>query len=247
MKGLIQPTLALLGLACALVGAGCTTTEVASVTVSSGLGPDSTARAACPDCLKGACSAHGAAGCAGGNCQQGFNGCCDLYDCCYPQRYWYTSRMAVNAAFAPQVQNGHVLDQTVWAHHFEPGTDRLTYGGLQHLAYLARRRPQPDCTVYLQTANDLPYDPACPDHYAGARQELDQRRAAAVQKFLVANTAGRPMEFNILIHDPSDPSVAAIPVGLAVTQMYARWRGGLTTGAGGAGAAGGGGAVPGVR
>ena len=33
---------------------------------------------------------------------------------CYPMRYNCMSRNEVNAAMAPQVQNGHVLDQTIW-------------------------------------------------------------------------------------------------------------------------------------
>ena len=64
-------------------------------------------------------------------------GCCstcgnyhDLVDPCYPQRYEFMARKEVNEAFIPQVQNGHVLDQTVWNYYFEPGTERLTTGGL---------------------------------------------------------------------------------------------------------------------
>ena len=82
------------------------------------------------------------------------NGCYyrDIVDPCYPQRYEYAARMEVNQAFAPQVRNGHVLDQTLWNYEFEPGTARLTPGGMEHLAYLARRRPTPDTTPYLQLA-----------------------------------------------------------------------------------------------
>ena len=72
----------------------------------------------------------------------------DLVDPCYPERYNYQARQEVVASYTPQVQNGHVLDQTVWNYDFEAGTDRLTGGGLEHLAYLARRRPQPDPVVY---------------------------------------------------------------------------------------------------
>ena len=81
--------------------------------------------------------------------------CCsnkDLYDRCYPQRYNNLATREVNAAFTPQVQNGHVLDQTVWNHYFEVGTDRLTPGGQDALATIARRRPCPDTTIYLATA-----------------------------------------------------------------------------------------------
>jgi hypothetical protein len=174
----------------------------------------------------------------GGDGSCGSASCKDLYDHCYPQRYWDASRKNVDSAFTPQVQNGHVLDQTVWNHHFEPGTDHLTPGGLEHLAYLSRRRPCPDTTVFLQTAYDLTYDPACPENMAGARQELDTRRIQAIQKYLVANTAG--LEFHVLIHDPADPSLPAIPVNTALLQSWVNFRGILRTA--GAGATGGAGA-----
>src|SRR5438309_2350326 len=90
------------------------------------------------------------------------SGGCETYrsivDPCYPQRYEYAARQEVLAAIAPQINNGHVLDQTVWNYHFEAGTDKLTPGGLEHLAYLARRRPTPDPVVYVQTAQDIAYD-----------------------------------------------------------------------------------------
>src|SRR5438270_10342140 len=112
-------------------------------------------------------------------------GGCDTYrnlvDPCYPERYEFASRQEVVGAMAPQVYNGHVLDQTVWNYQFEPGTDKLTRGGMEHLAYLIRRRPAPDGIVYLQTAEDLPYDPAAPEKFAQVRADLDSRRIQAVQ------------------------------------------------------------------
>jgi hypothetical protein len=163
----------------------------------------------------------------------------NLVDPCYPVRYELMARQEVDAAFAPQVQNGHVLDQTVWNYFFEPSSDRLTPLGLDRLACLARRRPQPDCNLYLQTAQDLLYDQAAPEKMAEARQELDERRKAAVQRFLVQQTAGHPVAFHITIHDPTETDLAAVPVGSSVIQMYGRFRGGLIQGgnvAGGAGA-----------
>src|SRR5438874_2318404 len=117
----------------------------------------------------------------------------DLVDPCYPERYKYASRKELHEAFAPQVQNGHVLDQTVWNYMFEPGTDKLTAGGLDHLAYLARRRPEPDCTIYLQTAQDLAYDAAAPEKLVDTRRDLDAlpRRGRAVLR-AADRVAGRP-------------------------------------------------------
>jgi hypothetical protein len=163
---------------------------------------------------------------------------CELFDRCWPQRYSNLAQRGVNRAFAPQVLNGHVLDQTVWNHHFEAGTDRLTPGGIATLQYLSRRRPEPDRTVYLATANDLTYDPACPERYCGAKQELDALRAQAIQKFMAGNNCGRCADFQILVHDPADVTLHTRGVDNSVQQMYLRYRGGLANQAGGSGGAG---------
>jgi hypothetical protein len=187
----------------------------------------------------------GTGACASGSCGPN-NNCGDLYDRCWPERYNTLAQRSVNQAFAPQVMNGHVLDQTIWNQHFEPGTDKLNGAGLAHLQYLARRRPCPDTTIYLATALDLKYDPACPERYCGARQELDTARVAAIQKYLTALNGGRPVDYTIKIHDPADPAIGAQGPARSVTQMYTRFRGGLggvggQTGGGGAGAGTGGG------
>jgi hypothetical protein len=170
----------------------------------------------------------------------------DVVDPCYPARYYATSRNELIGAIAPQVNNGHILDQTVWNYDFDPGTDRLTAAGLLKLSYLARRRPAPDCTIYVQTAEDLSYDPATPNRLVESRTELDNKRREAVYKYLNAETAGRNLTFNVLVHDPADPGFAARPLGTAVTAMYGRFQGsGGGGGAGtGAGATTGGGSTP---
>src|SRR5205814_2111672 len=115
-----------------------------------------------------------------------FAGCCsdkrlcDLYDNCWPTRYNYQAAEAVNGNFAAQVSNGHVLDQTVWTYHFKAGTAELTRGGQEYLAYLARRRPAPDTHLYLQTAQDVFFDPANPDKLAVDRGKLNADRQQAV-------------------------------------------------------------------
>ena len=147
-------------------------------------------------------------------------------DPCYPMRYGFMARQAVNAAMAPQVLNGHVLDQTVWNYYFEPGTDKLTTGGLERLAYLARRRPCPDPVLYLQTAQDLVYDQLAPELLAQNRQILDGRRLAAVQAYLTAQTAGRPVPFQIVLHDPAEPALASSAANNIMSQNYFRFMGG---------------------
>jgi hypothetical protein len=174
---------------------------------------------------------------AGPGCY-GYN---DLVDPCYPERYEHASRQETIGHIAPQVQNGHVLEQTVWNYHFEPESDKLTAGGVQHLAYLARRRPCPDPVIYLQTAQDLPYDSAKPDELAQKRVDLDQKRVQAIQEYLRVQTAGRPVAFQVVTHDPPVPGISAVPANIAVQQMYGSAQGRLTGGAsasvlGGAGA-----------
>jgi hypothetical protein len=171
-----------------------------------------------------ACAVAASAGCYGYR---------DLVDPCYPVRYNYMARQEVNAAFAPQVQNGQVLDQTVWNYFFELGSDQLNPLGMDRLAYIARRRPAPDCNVFLQTAQDIVYDPAAPEKMAEARHDLDGKRVASVQRFLVSYTAGRPVDFKVVVIDPSDPGLSGVPVNTTVLQMYGRFRGGLLNQGGG--------------
>src|SRR5947209_8291178 len=136
MKGLIRKAALYVGCAVGAAGMGCATTS-------------------CTTCGGGAGGLHG-----GGGALPASASCCsnkNLYDRCYPERYNNLAQREVNLAFTPQVQNGHVLDQTVWNWHFEKGTDRLTPGGMAVLQYLSRRRPQPDPTIYLATALDLAY------------------------------------------------------------------------------------------
>src|SRR5207247_5760679 len=76
--------------------------------------------------------------------------------------------------------------------------------------FLARRRPAPDCTVILQSAQDVALDGKNP---VQARADLDARRAAAVQRFLNEYTVGRvpPVAFHVEVMDLADPSVHSLP------------------------------------
>jgi hypothetical protein len=216
MNGLVRKAAIMIGCALGAVVVGCET-------LPKNCGPN------CPD---------GPAGPGLKPTAQELTGCSNhLYDRCWPERYNNLAIREVNRSETPQVLNGHVLDQTVWNHHFEKGTDRLNPGGQALLQYLSRRRPCPDTTIYLATATDLAYDPACPDRFCGARQELDSLRAAAIQKYLVGLNCGRPTDFHVCVHDPADVSIATVPAGSSVIQMYARFRGGLGAGGGVAGGA----------
>src|SRR5262245_6174664 len=130
-----------------------------------------------------------------------------LIDRCYPERYNVTARRESVDAFAPQVQNGHILDQTIWNYHFEKGTDKLNGMGISKLQYLTRRRPQPDPNVFLATSTDVTYDPDHPEAMPELRREMDTKRIASIQRYLQSQMAGRAMAFEVMIHDPYEVNV----------------------------------------
>ncbi|MBV9125011.1 MAG: hypothetical protein JO112_16780, partial [Planctomycetes bacterium] len=167
---------------------------------------------------------------------------------CWPERYNAMAHQELDEAFCPQVNNGHVLDQTVWNTDFEPGTDRLSVGGREHLNYLSRRRPAPDPTIYLQTAQDVPggYDPEHLERYVEYRNHLDGQRIQAVQKYLMAYNAGRNVNFNVVVHDPPEVGLSGVPANISIQKMNLGAQGILPAAPSlGGGAGGGGGAAGG--
>ena len=195
----------------------------------------------------GLCVLGGLASLAGCTCYR------DTVDPCYPARYEAESRALTINGMAPQVNNGHVLEQTVWNYHFETGSDKLTAGGVQALAYLARRRPTPDPVVYVQTAQDMGLDAGNVDKFAEDRGRLDAKRVEAVRKALAAMTAGRGVSFEVLVHDPHEVGMTAAPMLRQIISRDNGMQGVLTapsgssggnpasTGGGGGGSGGGGG------
>lgn len=145
-----------------------------------------------------------------------------VVDPCYPERYNAIARQEVCQAFTPQVHNGNVLDQTIWNWHFKPGTDELSNAGREHLLYLIRRRPCPDPTIYLaasQDPADLVYDPADPEKFVKDRCDLDAKRQQAIQKYVAAQTAGRHLDFQVVVHDPFETQLNS----RAVATSFVRW------------------------
>jgi hypothetical protein len=130
-------------------------------------------------------------------------------DPCWPERYNYVARAEVLSPFAIHTVNGEIIDSTLFTYNFEPGTDRLNPAGLERLDYLARKRPAPPARLYLQTARDLAYDPAAPDKMVAARDDLNARRAASIQKYMAASTAGRGLSFEVVVIDPADMAFKA--------------------------------------
>lgn len=170
----------------------------------------------------------------------------DTVDPCYPERYNAEARRVTHQVFDAQAHNGHVLDQTVWNHHFErddkgAATDKLSVGGQQKLNYLIRRRPAPDAKVYLQTANDIGGDV---EKLAAVRQELDARRAQAIQRYLAAQSVGRTHQvgWDVAVHDAPEVGMDSLSAGgvtgpVNITGYFPRYQGSFT-GAGTAGQAG---------
>jgi len=133
----------------------------------------------------------------------------NLVDPCWPDRYNETARQEVVGAFSPQVQNGHILDQTIWNYMFDNGSDELNGYGKQKLDYFVRQRPAPDPNLYLQTAHDVAYSSTEPERVGEVRRDLDLKRVQSIQKYLAAQTVGRPMSFEVCIHDPYPVGVHA--------------------------------------
>lgn len=154
-------------------------------------------------------------------------------DPCWPERYGFMAKNSVNSTFASQVGNGHVLDQTIWNYHFEGGTDKLTLGGQAELDRMTRRRPNPDPRIYLQTAQDVAYDPAAPEKLVQARNGLDSKRVGAIQKYLSASTAGRGLSFEITVHNPPEVGLPVGPVQQSIQGLNGSYQGVLANRAGG--------------
>ncbi|MCI0404098.1 MAG: hypothetical protein L0212_11355 [Acidobacteria bacterium] len=169
----------------------------------------------------------------------------DVVDPCWPERYRFQAAQSVHGFTGTQAHNGHVLDQTMWNYHFEASTERLTPGGMDHLNYLARRRPHPDPMVYLQTAYDiLPYDAGAPEKLSENRTALDAKRIQAVKAYLGAQTSGRGLSFEVTVHDPAEVGLPMwVPAAKAHTDRGGPYGGALQSAVGGGGGGGGGGSA----
>jgi hypothetical protein len=188
-----------------------------------------------------------AGGLSAGGCEH-YQKCVDP---CWPDRYNNSAQRETISAFAPQVQNGHILDQTIFNYQFESGTDRLTEAGKDQLDILIRRRPVPDPRIFLAEARDVGYEPGNPDALDAARKDLDNRRSVAIQKYLGAQTAGRPMQFEVVVHDPMPVGEHADPANRAIRLNHNSSTGTLAGGASATtasstGASGGGGGTAGA-
>jgi hypothetical protein len=142
----------------------------------------------------------------------------DIVDPCWPERYNAMARQSVNDFTNAQASNGHILDQTVWNYFFERDpktgapTDKLNPAGIEKLTFISRRRPAPDTRIFLATAQDIPgLAEKAPDKAIAERLDLNNRRIAAVQKFLTVQTNGLAA-YQIEVHDPAEVGIAALQI-----------------------------------
>ncbi len=151
----------------------------------------------------------------------------NVIDPCYPDRYGFAARQAVIAPFAQQVNNGYVLNQTLWNYYFEAGSDKLTPAGLEKLDSLVRSQPT-DSKLYIQTARDLASNIPL-EKVPDARAELDAKRAVAIQKYLAART-GLRWRGGVRRLGPrrEGPGIVAEQAAGAYRASFQGYRGGIT-------------------
>lgn len=137
----------------------------------------------------------------------------ELVDPCWPERYNAMARQSIRDIHNAQADKGHVLDQTIWNYHFESDpktgapTDKLNAMGIEHLKYLSRKLPSPDPQLYLQHSQDIPYaSNVAPEKLIDQRNQLNNRRSQAIERFLATQTIGRPGTYQIAVHDFAPPS-----------------------------------------
>ena len=166
-------------------------------------------------------------------------------DPCWPDRYNAAARSEVLSAFAPQVNNGHVLNQTVWNWYFEPGTATLTPAGLAKLDSIAQTRPAPDARLYLQVARDVSAVVGGGiDTIAARRDDLTAKRAESVQKYMAAQPAISPVAYELSVIDPVVTGIRGDFATNAYRGQGSGYRGGIGGGSGVAATSTGGGGTP---
>lgn len=161
-------------------------------------------------------------------------------DPCWPERYNATARSEVIAPFAQQVNNGTVMNQTIWNWYFEKGSEKLTPAGMAKLDSIAQTRPSPEPRLYLQAARDLEATNDNLDKIAGDRETLTQKRAATVMKYLGTQPAiGNPTTYEIFVHDTPTLGMPASFTAASIRDQQRGYVGTLPGAQGGSGMGGG--------
>lgn len=155
-------------------------------------------------------------------------------DPCYPERYNAAARAEVLAPFAIQVNNGQVLNQTIWNWYFEAGTDKLTSAGRAKLDSIAQTRPGPDPKLYLQAARDVSVTNENIEKVGAQREDLTSKRAAAVLKYMNTQPViGNAVAYEIFVHDAPTAGIPAEFATQAFRSQSLGYRGGIGGASGG--------------
>src|SRR5579872_2229594 len=190
-------------------------------------------------CATNSCSTGG---CGAGGPLQNHNSVEDRYrnavDVSWPERYNYAARESVLAPFAQQAATGHFLEQTIWNWYFEPGSDKLTPGGIDKLDAICRATPAADSRLYLQTARDIVPTQDNVDKVAAMREELNARRAVSIKKYMTTQP-GTAVAYDVYVHDAPVPGIYSPFAMAAFGGQKAGYKGGIVAGASGGGTGGG--------
>lgn len=170
----------------------------------------------------------------------------EVVDPCYPERYNCKAREEVRAFREMQEANGTAIEQTLYVHYFEPGKASLNDGGIAFLERVSHRRPAPETTIWIQSAQntyDLDFTKEA-GTIAQKRTDLDNARKALVEQFL--KVARPDVAFNVVTGaNPGREGINALEIATGVRNIRRTARGYyLIPGfqeSGGSGAGGGGG------
>ena len=127
------------------------------------------------------------------------------------------ARSAVFGPFIIQANNGQVLDQTLWNHHYLEGTDDLHSSGFYVLDRLARRNNGEMLELHLQTARDLEYNRKNADKYQKFREGLDFKRVQAIVDYMRGNHPN--ITFTVRVIDPAPVGMSGIEAGKALIEV----------------------------
>jgi hypothetical protein len=150
----------------------------------------------------------------------------EVVDPCYPERYNCKAREEVNAFRNMQEANGTAIEQTLYAHYFMPGEAKLNDGGIAFLERITHRRPSPETTIYIQTAQntyDLDFNQNA-GQVAQKRTDLDNARKALVEQFVKMS---RPdVAFNIVTGaNPGKEGINGLEIATGVRNIRRTARG----------------------
>jgi hypothetical protein len=152
----------------------------------------------------------------------------------WPERYSYAAREPVLYSFEAQANNATALDGVINNAFFEAGTDKLNGVGATKLDSLARIMPNPNPTIYLQTASDVAFDSINPTKTASARTELDQKRAQTILSYISARPNTRGTNFEVVVIDIADPGTNSTGPASAIRGIATQYQSGITGQLGGA-------------